>query len=646
MKFTTLRVSNFQSFGSQPTALSLTDINYVLGPNGAGKTAVLEALSRLFSPVSAQRKVRTSDFHIPLGRNLAELLEEEPTLWIEVDIEFPEAGSEEYHASIPANFHHMTIESAEGLPQVRIRLTAKLAFDGGVEEKIEYINQVDESGEPISRTEMSRYDRGYIEVHYLPAQRDPSEHIAYTATSLIGRTLRAADWTQELTTLSELSEELNDALTSNNAVSSISFHLAKEWSGLHRGGFFTDPTISFGHGELERVFRQLTIDFSPTHTGVSLPFNLLSDGQKSLLYISLVLGWQSLARQVLSGEETALDPTRLRPPVHTIVALEEPENSLAPQYLGRIIRQLHNACNESNVQAIIATHASTLLRRVDPESISFLRLDSNRETTVHRILLPEKDDEAAKYVREAIHAYPELYFSRLVILGEGDSEQVVLPRILAAAGIAEDDASVSVVPLGGRHVNHFWRLLNELKIPYVTLLDLDSGRHQAGWGRVRYALKQINQIKPGTFTEQDINSLPQWNSQVAFPQYFDPYFPRGEGPVKALEREGVFFSNPVDLDLLMLEAFPVAYGVQTSTSPDDGAIASVLGKSHVNAPLLDEEVLSLFEHYHANFNLKSKPATHLHALSRLTDKELIEGLPPVFQRMVTDVKVKLEEIPE
>ena len=63
-----------------------------------------------------------------------------------------------------------------------------------------------------------------------------------------------------------------------------------------------------------------------------------------------------------------------------------------------------------------------------------------------------------------------------LVLGEGDSELVVLPRILAAAGIAEDDASVSVVPLGGRHVNHFWRLLNELQIPHATLLDLDAGR--------------------------------------------------------------------------------------------------------------------------------------------------------------------------
>lgn len=37
---------------------------------------------------------------------------------------------------------------------------------------------------------------------------------------------------------------------------------------------------------------------------------------------------------------------------------------------------------------------------------------------------PNKKGEAYKFVREAIQAYPEVYFSRLVILGEGDSEQI------------------------------------------------------------------------------------------------------------------------------------------------------------------------------------------------------------------------------
>ena len=146
----------------------------------------------------------------------------------------------------------------------------------------------------------------------------------------------------------------------------------------------------------------------------------------------------------------------------------------------------------SNItQSIIATHSPAVVKRIDPSSIRFLRLNNGRNTCVNYINIPENDIEAAKYVNEAIKAYPELYFSRLVILGEGDSEMLVLPRILASSDIVEDEMSVSVVPLGGRHVNYFWRLLDNLEIPHLTLLDLDYGRYQGGYGRIRYALEQL-----------------------------------------------------------------------------------------------------------------------------------------------------------
>ncbi|BCN53434.1 chromosome segregation protein SMC [Prescottella equi] len=640
MKITRVRLSNFQSFGPEPTTIQLADLTYVLGPNGAGKTAVLEAMSRLFSPIAPQRTIRASDFHVPASRTPAEVQDEGPVLWIEVDIEFPEAGDKGQHASVPPHFSHMAIDTEGGVPRIRVRLTAELAADGVVDEKIEYVLQVDESDEPEETSAMNRYDRGHIEVHYLPARRDPTDHISYTATSLIGRTLRAADWAQERATLADLTEQITDALTANSVVASVGGHLTKEWKGLHQGAFFTDPSIAFGRGELEGVLRQLTVTFAPSHDGAPLPAERLSDGQKSLLYISLVLSWQVLARRVLAGEEKSLDADKLRPPVHTVIALEEPENSLAPQYLGRVIRQLRGACDNGDVQALVATHAPALLRRVDPKSICFLRLNEDRETTVHRIELPEDDQEAAKYVQEAVEAYPELYFSRLVVLGEGASEQVVLPRVLAAAGIAEDDASISVVPLGGRHVNHFWRLLNELQIPYVTLLDLDSGRYHGGWGRVRNALKQGNKISPGKFAPDRIEALPKWNDDKAFPIYKE-----GKGALYALECGGVFFSAPVDLDMLMLEAFPDAYEVAPG-EPDEKTIVAVLGKSHSREERLDQEVRALFDDYHKKFGEKSKPATHLAALSTLEDDELMEHLPAVLDRLVKCVQDKVAELPE
>lgn len=646
MRITTLRLSNFQSFGPDRTTIDLEDLTYVLGPNGSGKTAVLEALARLFSPLEAQRKVKVEDFHVPVDRSASSVHDDEPTLWLEVDVEFPEAGDDGDNASIPPNFSHMTIDNQDGIPRIRVRLTAVLAADGEIDPKLEYILEADQDGEPTSRADMSRYDRGHIEVHYLPARRDPVDHISYTTVSLIGRTLRAADRTAERESLGNLMAEVTDALVTNEAVATVGQQLAEEWSGLHSGVFFKDPSLAFGRGELEGVLRQLTVMFSPSHGAPQMTFDRLSDGQKSLLYISVVLAWQGLARGILSGEVTSLDPDRLRPPVHTVIALEEPENSLAPHYLGRIIRQLRRACSMGDVQVLVATHAPTLLRRVRPESICFLRLDAGRQTTVHRIVLPDDDRAASKYVREAVQAYPELYFARLVVLGEGDSETVVLPWVLAASGIAEDDASVSVVPLGGRHVNHFWRLLTELEIPYVTLLDLDSGRYQGGWGRVRNALRQINAVsKTPPFPQEMISSLPKWNDDVGFPYVDDPRLKRSRNPIVALERRDVFFSDPVDLDLMMLAAYPEAYEV-APVEPDESTVMAVLGKQHANKSRLGDDLLDLFDDYHSKFDLKSKPTTHLAALSTLTDTELLDALPDVLVRLVDRVRRKLAELPE
>ena len=215
MKITALRISNFQCFGPKPTTVELASLTYVLGPNGAGKTAVLEALSRLFSPLQGQRRIRASDFHVPVGQSPGDVQASEPVLWIEVDVEIPEAADDGQHASVPTSFGHMRIESADGIPRIRVRLTAKLALDGFIDEKIEYVLEANQAGEPTKSAEMHRYDRGHIEVYYLPARRDPADHISYTTASLIGRSLRAADWTHERKTINELSAKITESIVGN-----------------------------------------------------------------------------------------------------------------------------------------------------------------------------------------------------------------------------------------------------------------------------------------------------------------------------------------------------------------------------------------------------------------------------------------------
>ena len=364
---------------------------------------------------------------------------------------------------------------------------------------------------------VSRHDRNSIQVHYLPVRRDPSDQVSYAASSLLGRALRSANWTGERDTVEELARDVSEALSGNVGVEAIREQLMSSWSELHKGTYYADPRVSFDYGDMEKLLRHLSIGFSPGHADEMVHFSQLSDGQKSLLYLSLVLALQRVGRTVLAEESDAFDVDKLRPALFTLVAMEEPENSLSPHYLGRVIKALTTFAGFEDAQSIIATHAPSLLKRVPPDNIRYLRLNENRQTIVKSIVMPEAGLKAHKFVREAVQAFPELYFSRLVILGEGDSEEVVLPRLLAAGGQGEDDTSISVVPLGGRHVNHFWRLLHDLGIPQVTLLDLDLGRYQGGWGRVKYALQQLLKFPTieSDLSAQHVKDLPQWDGDEA-----------------------------------------------------------------------------------------------------------------------------------
>jgi hypothetical protein len=99
---------------------------------------------------------------------------------------------------------------------------------------------------------------------------------------------------------------------------------------------------------------------------------------------------------------------------------------------------------------------------------------------VRELTLPEDDEEADKFIRQAVLGQPELYFARLVILGEGDSEAVALPRIASALGVDLDPSFVAFAPVGGRHVNHLWKLLSDLRFPSSRFLISTSAATTPG----------------------------------------------------------------------------------------------------------------------------------------------------------------------
>jgi len=306
----------------------------------------------------------------------------------------------------------------------------------------------------------------------------------------------------------------------------------------------------------------------------------------------------------------------------------------------------------SGAQAIITSHSPAVLSRVEPSEVRYCRCNAKtRVSNVKRIELPTDDVEASKFVRGAILAYPELYFARFVLLVEGDSERIVLPQLAEALDLLIDPAFVAIVPLGGRHVQYFWRLLKGLGIPYATLLDLDLGRDGGGWGRVKTALEKLIefgapkakllQTSTGSLTDEELQGMHGWRNVANHSTQLSW--------INRLKEYGVYFSAPLDLDLAMLNAFPDDYAavIPKGGGPRmtaDKAAEVVLGTSGPGLSVYTgpyEDYPALFPSYRYHFLTHSKPATHLATLTRVSKASLTADMPVVLAEVVRHIASSL-----
>jgi len=643
MNLKELRISNFKCFSETPTRVTFIDsATIIIGPNGSGKTAILEALARMFASAPALRKLRRDDFHVPHDETDEP---EERSLFIEADFALPEATDDSAESnSLPLCFNNMRLQE-DGEVLIRYRLEATMGVDGDIEESFFYVVGKEANGDQKLKR-VSRSERNYISVHYIPAKRDPNDQIQVSTTSLLGRIIRAIDWSKEDAEFDGIAKSIKKLITQNSGLGTANTQLSSGWKKLHKGSHFKDANFVFGLETLEKIRNHVSIEFSPAHASTEVDYSLLSDGQKSLLYLSLVASFIEVSRSAIAAqrEDTqTIDIHKLNPPVFSLIAVEEPENSLSPHYLGRINALLADVSKESDAQAVITTHSPSMLHRVPPDRIRHTRLGENRITAVKEISLPpDSEIDAFKYIREGILSNPEVYFARFVVLGEGASEAIVLPKVFEAAGLPLDENGITIAQLGGRHVNYMWKLLTDLDIPHATLLDLDLCRHQGGWGRIKYSADQLAAIgkNPGI---DDTKELTKWDE--------DNILNGGDVEKSWFDRmaeNSIFFSQPLDLDFTMMRSFPEAYEIDKATlsEPDDTTCKSVLGKAHVHNEWYPAEDKLLFDPYHELFKVGSKPAAHISALSNLDLDDIARDLPEEYDLLIESIRKQLEEVYE
>ena len=654
MNIESVTLSGFRSFGPDPVEVSFAlGMTAVVGANASGKTALLQALGKLFGVTRAQRTIHRSDFHLPPDTDPED--RSTRTLFVDVLLVLSELldGTATPETIAPV-FRHIRIERDGLAPVCRLRLEASWTDDGTVEGEVSqdlyWINTLEPNVAADQKTSLPPADRGLIQLHYTPANRDAASQIRVDAGALAARLLRAIEWSQGTkNAVEEAGQRLETAFDDEESIKAIDEALTKRWSDLHDEHFDISPGLSLVSRRFEEIVKRLNVVFQRGPQNIQRDLDSLSDGQQSLFYFALAAAVFDMERQVVAEEVEGFRTDGLVVPALTIFAMEEPENHLSPYYLARIIRQVRSMIAKGGAQAIVTSHSPAVISRVEPEEVRFCRCHPDtRVTTVKEVELPDDAEEASKFIRGALMAFPELYFARFVVLVEGDSERVVLPQLAKALGLMLDPAFVAVVPLGGRHVDHFWRLLTHLEIPFATLLDLDLGRSGGGFGRIKTAIKNLISIganrdellttDDGVLTPAEFAKMHQWTEIAHL-----------TGWIKLLANHHVFFSRPLDLDMAMLRAFPAAYAaiIPEGGGPDltiEEAAKVVLdskadGLKFYTGKL--KQSADLLPNYRYHFMTHSKPATHIQALAEIETEELKEKMPAVLKTLLLHVQENL-----
>lgn len=508
-------------------------------------------------------------------------------------------------------------------------------------------------------------DRSKIDVIYIPAIRNPYDQLSNASGTILWRLLKQLNWKEEdKAQISEKIKALDEAISAQEGISLLEQTISNQWKTYNTDSRFAEASLKFGSTDLEKILKKLEVEFSPSPFDQTYRVGDLGDGLQSLFYFSLIDAFLKLEEKGLIEVSTGVGEEQrilnINPPAITLLLVEEPENHINPQLLGKALSNLKSISKNVNSQVIFTSHSPSVVKRVDPKNIRHIRMDDEQQSTVvNKITLPSDEGEAYKFVKGAIQAYPELYFSSLVIFGEGDSEELLIPHFLKKKFSNLDAEGISIVPLGGRHVNHFWRLLTMLKIPYITLLDFDQERYGGGWGRIQYALKELIKLIPSfgeTFKSESGKTLNEFIDELSLWLLPSSYL---QGWLDILEDKNIYFSSPLDVDFLMLENFKDQYlsilgskegpivkigennvrfsqvteeDKQTKEYKDKLATAlkHTLKEKSGDGSTFSEEQKELMVWYDYFFLGRGKPVTHRLAIDKI---EELPTIPPVFERL-------------
>lgn len=441
MQIEKVEITNFRNFESATIAFRKSTL--VIGANDVGKTNLMFALRLLLDKSLSERDI-------------------EPT---ETDFNIKPDGSQANEFSIVIHFCDVKEEAVLSVLREYVSDDSKTVFKlAASRENLEYKFYAG-SGEADLEEISNRFYLKYINLRYIKSQRDLQKVIDIEKKQLLK--------------LSQADRNDADTASDNKQLNKIGKSLNIVNERVRRLNYVKSST-NLVNDELKKLAH--TFDGYGVHldSGAiqvqqfidSLQLSASSNGSK------IMLGGDGRNNQILLALWKAKS-LRDHDPDHEVVfyCVEEPEAHLHPHQQRKLADYLNN---ELPGQTLITSHSPQITTRYSPDSIAHIVNRGNGSYAA--------SDGCSECINDAwdelgyrMSILPaEAFFSRVVLLVEGPSEQLFYTELAKVNGIDLDFYNISILSVDGVQFKVYVNVLNAMEIPWVLRTDNDVSKITVG----------------------------------------------------------------------------------------------------------------------------------------------------------------------
>lgn len=474
----------------------------IVGKNNSGKTS----LNELFKKIdNLNNKLRIEDFNINSYKKFFDFFKRKS---YEKDFELPEVSitfylnySDDSDLAILSDFIidlDYEIDYVKILVKYSIKNSLKEKFyDSGkkLAEKednnelivflkkeltsfFEYsVISIDPTDESNTKEISNDTYKNLIQNNFIFAQRELDDN-THRESNMLSKVLFDTVENKDLSSNDQIENHIQSiqSIAFNDLDSSIKDQLLPNlklfgYPGLNDPNIQTETLI-----ETQNIIKNYTKICYEGSNGIKLPENYNGLGSRNLIYILFRLKQfydEFINKRELSGLN--------------LIFIEEPEAHLHPQmqevFIKEINRLKHDFEREYKkkwpVQFIVTTHSSHISNQADFESIRYFSKRPVNNIEIRDLkMFKDRDRENANFLHKFLTLTRcDLFFADKVILVEGQSEHILLPRMIEKFdeenGTKLSNKYISIIEVGGAYAHKFYNFLEFIDTYCLIITDID-----------------------------------------------------------------------------------------------------------------------------------------------------------------------------